>query len=1103
MQASAARTLRPATRLPARFVAGRRHCRSFHAASPAYLPRRPSPFEQADEALKASIDQAEQDDAPSEKVEESGKPAKISKEVASQGAGGHDENSRRIAEALYTRAERHDRQQSRQSRPPEVRIPRWYQSHNIKLAEENLDSKPRASYACTLSVRSKEDNSVLAAIAVPSTHADGVRSFEQLNSKVFEVSAEESSQATEGKTQEIQPDLGYSPGFWIEAEIKARIAASLSSVRPTEHLSFPAARSNLVLHSPIQGGIGFLSDLVKDIATTVGADVVQLNAQDIAELGADYIQDPDPAFHSIRTLGYDTHHTSQIAYAEDAWDENAEEDEVDGETQPSATFASPIIAIEDIRPKDSGTPSPLSSLPHLAGIMRGLQERLSKHLNNPKALRHPLDSPTRASDLMTPRAARRQDIHLSYLLAALSSSNELKRAQQNSIAKKAKGKVLEFFDGRNPSEVREIAADRVDTILPLQESKTVLDLKLSPAKDAPQSFTSEQQDRKTIILIQDFKEMMNVDTGRWVLNKLADIIKERRKSGDRVMIVGVTSAADMTPSLNAEGIRHLQSEQDDGTFRTILVPGPTILETTWPHGKSAEAGDVDGSGQSSALQKKLQAEAEMIMATEVDGMGFVPEAFQPGDLWGAAVRTRNFEINQRHICDMLRRIDPSIKDSANRLKSESLKPYLSANNELRLAWRTFTHEDVHQICMVALGLRPASKLVTTEMLAQQVNLAMGIIRYSDATKIAACSAQKTFENLESATEAQLGSEQDVTEKKLAKLKKDCNDHERKLLGGVIDRNSIRTTFNDVHATHESIEALKTLTTLSLLRPDAFKYGVLATDKIPGLLLYGPPGTGKTLLAKAVARDSGATMLEVSGSEINDMYVGEGEKNVKAVFTLARKLTPCVVFIDEADALFRSRSGPGARTAHREVINQFLREWDGMNDLGVFIMVATNRPFDLDDAVLRRLPRRLLVDLPTEKDRHAILNIHLKDETLAVDVSTSELAARTPFYSGSDLKNLCVAAALACVREENEAAKKAEEASETYEYPEKRKLEVKHFDKALLEISASISEDMATLNAIKKFDEQYGDKRGRRKRSGYGFTPAALDVPQEELARVRI
>lgn len=237
-----------------------------------------------------------------------------------------------------------------------------------------------------------------------------------------------------------------------------------------------------------------------------------------------------------------------------------------------------------------------------------------------------------------------------------------------------------------------------------------------------------------------------------------------------------------------------------------------------------------------------------------------------------------------------------------------------------------------------------------------------------------------------------------------------------------------------------------------------------------------------------------------------MYVGEGEKNVKAIFTLAKKLTPCIVFIDEADAILGARSGGSNRTSHRELINQFLREWDGMNEMSAFIMVATNRPFDLDEASLRRLPRRLLVDLPQEKDREAILNIHLKGEILDGEVSLVQLASQTPFYSGSDLKNLAVAAALACVREEFDmAASHSKTAVDgvKYEYPEKRILHPRHFVRAMEEISASVSEDMGSLSAIRKFDEKYGDRRGRRKKGGYGFkTVVDSEKLGSDAARVR-
>ena len=266
-----------------------------------------------------------------------------------------------------------------------------------------------------------------------------------------------------------------------------------------------------------------------------------------------------------------------------------------------------------------------------------------------------------------------------------------------------------------------------------------------------------------------------------------------------------------------------------------------------------------------------------------------------------------------------------------------------------------------------------------------------------------------------------------------------------------------------------------------------------------------------------------------------MYVGEGEKNVKAIFSLAKKLSPCIVFIDEADAILGARAGRSNRTSHREMINQFLREWDGMTEHSAFIMVATNRPFDLDEASLRRLPRRVLVDLPTEEDREAILKIHLKDEILDREVSLSQLASQTPFYSGSDLKNLVVAAALSCVREEVENAasypianppssittdkvisplpsEEAESESTNTDTSQDanpqskiRTLAPRHFTHALEEISASISDDMGSLSAIRKFDEKFGDRRGRRKKiGGYGFeTIKEGERKLSDRARVRI
>jgi SpoVK/Ycf46/Vps4 family AAA+-type ATPase len=225
----------------------------------------------------------------------------------------------------------------------------------------------------------------------------------------------------------------------------------------------------------------------------------------------------------------------------------------------------------------------------------------------------------------------------------------------------------------------------------------------------------------------------------------------------------------------------------------------------------------------------------------------------------------------------------------------------------------------------------------------------------------------------------------------------------------------------------------------------------------------------------------------------------------------------VVFIDEVDTIFSSRNGSDRHVSHREIINQFMAEWDGINALnsGVLILGATNRPFDLDDAILRRMPRRILVDLPTEEDRLAILKLILADELLDPSVDLPTLAKRTNLYSGSDLKNACVSAALAAVTEEQASThilalidRKAKEKEDDLEpskpeaptetEPTKRVLSARHFDKALTEVTASISESMETIELLRKFDREYGNaKEKKRKLMGFGT------VAEEAVANVRI
>jgi SpoVK/Ycf46/Vps4 family AAA+-type ATPase len=556
----------------------------------------------------------------------------------------------------------------------------------------------------------------------------------------------------------------------------------------------------------------------------------------------------------------------------------------------------------------------------------------------------------------------------------------------------------------------------------------------------------------TIILVRDYKALQATSQGSELLGRLRTAVNKRWKDGKNIIIIGTTSTEHGEPALSKPDIQKLQSDIIDGEMRSIYVP-PQRTETQ-----------------------------------EV--------AFESDE------KMRFRAINLRHIEQMLASMVEGTEDISLTIDLETnLDTSIITSTGLEDA--VWTYARVHRVATTILGLEDSVQVVDGVGLGK----ALTILASSDEVKFEWGEAELREEDEEAQnmvdSEDSVIKKNEMTKDKLKGIRKTCKQHEKKLLSGVIIPSEIRTTFNDIRAPKETVDALKTLTSLSLIRPEAFSYGVLATDKIPGLLLYGPPGTGKTLLARAVAKESGATMLQISGADVNDMFVGEGEKNVKAVFSLAKKLSPCVVFIDEGDAIFSSRGDSKSRSAsHRELINQFLREWDGMNDLSAFIMIATNRPFDLDEAVLRRVPRRLLVDLPVEKDREAILKIHLKDEILDSSVSLEKLAKETPFYSGSDLKNVSVAAAMACIREENDVAAK-HTGDEPYVFPEKRILTSKHFDKAMEEISASISEDMSTLSAIRKFDEKYGDRKGRRKKAAaLGFGGTTVVDKDSEAARVR-
>jgi cell division protease FtsH len=234
---------------------------------------------------------------------------------------------------------------------------------------------------------------------------------------------------------------------------------------------------------------------------------------------------------------------------------------------------------------------------------------------------------------------------------------------------------------------------------------------------------------------------------------------------------------------------------------------------------------------------------------------------------------------------------------------------------------------------------------------------------------------------------------------------------------MLDENSNAVTFADVAGCDEAKEEVKEV--VDFLK-DPSKFQKLG-GRIPrGLLLVGPPGTGKTLLAKSIAGEAKVPFFSISGSDFVEMFVGVGASRVRDMFENAKKNAPCIIFIDEIDAVGRQRgAGLGGGNDEREqTLNQMLVEMDGFEtNLGVIVVAATNRPDILDAALLRpgRFDRQVYVTLPDIRGREQILNVHLRKLPLGDDVQPAILARGTPGMSGADLANLCNEAALMAAR----------------------------------------------------------------------------------------
>ncbi len=228
----------------------------------------------------------------------------------------------------------------------------------------------------------------------------------------------------------------------------------------------------------------------------------------------------------------------------------------------------------------------------------------------------------------------------------------------------------------------------------------------------------------------------------------------------------------------------------------------------------------------------------------------------------------------------------------------------------------------------------------------------------------------------------------------------------------------RVSFSDVAGVDEAVEEIREV--VNFLK-DPKKYTRLGAKLPKGVLLVGPPGTGKTLLARAVAGESGVPFFSLSGSDFVEMFVGVGAARVRDLFTEAKQKAPCIIFIDELDAIGKSRGQKvvmGGYDERENTLNQLLTEMDGFDpSAGIIIMAATNRPEVLDAALLRpgRFDRQILVDRPDLKGREAIFRVHTRGLVLGDDVDLHTLASRTPGFAGAEIANVCNEAALLASR----------------------------------------------------------------------------------------
>lgn len=342
------------------------------------------------------------------------------------------------------------------------------------------------------------------------------------------------------------------------------------------------------------------------------------------------------------------------------------------------------------------------------------------------------------------------------------------------------------------------------------------------------------------------------------------------------------------------------------------------------------------------------------------------------------------------------------------------------------------------------------------------------------------SAEKNDEK-ENSGETETKSDEVVEETEQDPLENIALDgYEEKFRECVIKSKDLKISWDDVILDQDTKEVIQNLVPSSKLEVEASSEFLLSQLRIRGCLLYGPPGTGKTHLCRAIASSSGSRMLSIDNATTQSMWVGESEKAIHAAFSLAAKLHPCVLFIDEADALFYRRTSSNT-SWERSATTQFLVEMEGLaqNPNAPLVVVATNRPWDLDEAFLRRLPQKFCIGLPDRDSRAAILRLFLKDGDLDPAVDVDGIADATKGFSGSDLRSLCAEAALVWKIEQVKLDALCGAVSPAFgtarRGPKRLRLDVDHFAAAFEKMQPNRARD--TADELERFERRYNPTQG--------------------------